>query len=94
MSKLFDDGSIKGFKMHHQGIRMDYYEENRHDYPLTKVTAISHGGKIAEAIEYTHRPALGVQYHPEKSFTYAARPVFEWFFEKACEYKMSRKESL
>lgn len=90
IQSLYKPKSIKGFKFHHQGIRVPYYEENSSRYPLTKVTAYSNNGKIAEAIEYTHRPALGVQYHPEKSFSYASVPVFKWLLTKACEYKTSK----
>lgn len=83
---------VKGYKLHHQGIRVPYYEEHKANYPQTKVTAFSNDRKIAEAIEYTHRPALGVQFHPERSFSKASVPVFKWFLNKACEYKTSSKE--
>ena len=89
---LYQRKSFKGFKLHHQGIRVPYYEENLAKYPNTRVTAYSNNRKIAEAIEYTHRPALGVQYHPEKSFSGTSVPVFRWLLTKACEYKTSRKE--
>lgn len=91
MRSIYKPVSFNGFKLHHQGIRVPYYEENSSQYPLTRVTAWSHNRKIAEAIEYTHRPALGVQYHPEKSFTGASAPVFRWFLTKACEYKNSKE---
>jgi gamma-glutamyl-gamma-aminobutyrate hydrolase PuuD len=87
MDDLFVGDAVSGFKLHHQGIRMAYYEANRSSYPNTRVTASSHDGAIAEALEYTHRPALGVQYHPERSFTSASAPVFRWFLTRACEHK-------
>jgi gamma-glutamyl-gamma-aminobutyrate hydrolase PuuD len=90
IQSIYPAKSFKGFKLHHQGIRVPYYEANRHNYPLTKVTAYSNDRKIAEAIEYTHRPALGVQYHPERSYTGTSVPVFRWFLTKACEYKKER----
>jgi gamma-glutamyl-gamma-aminobutyrate hydrolase PuuD len=90
MGSFYGDKKIRGFKYHHQGIRMSYYLKNRDKYENSKVTSISHDGKIAESLEYTHRPALGVQYHPEKSLTRASAPVFNWFLTKACEYKMSK----
>lgn len=90
MSEIYQE-EIKGFKIHHQGIRVPYYQEHQSEFPLTKITAFSHDNKIAEAIEYTHRPALGVQFHPERSFTSASSPVFKWFLTKACEYKNSTK---
>lgn len=92
MSSLYPKKSFKGYELHHQGIRVPYYLENQDKYPLTKVTAYSNDNKIAEALEYTHRTALGVQYHPERSFAGASRPVLQWFLKKACEYKVSMKE--
>jgi gamma-glutamyl-gamma-aminobutyrate hydrolase PuuD len=86
--------NVKALKLHHQGIRVSYYQEHQADYPNTKVTAYSNNGKVAEAIEYTHRPALGVQYHPERSFSGASVPVFRWFLNKACEYKTSTKKEI
>ena len=90
--ELYQRKSFKGFKLHHQGIRVPYYEEHQQKFSKTRVTAYSNNRKIAEAIEYTHRPALGVQYHPEKSFTSTSVPVFKWLLTKACEYKNSSKE--
>ena len=95
INSIYRNPSFKGYKLHHQGIRVPYYQEHASKYPLTRVTAYSNGGKIAEAIEYTHRPALGVQYHPERSFSGTSVPVFQWFLKKACENKSaSRKEVL
>lgn len=95
MNELHLNESLRGFKIHHQGLRVPYYWENQEKYPRTKVTAYSHNKKIAEALEYTHRPALGVQYHPEKSFTQTSAPVFRWFLTKACEHKnLSMKVNL
>ncbi|WP_408096833.1 gamma-glutamyl-gamma-aminobutyrate hydrolase family protein [Peredibacter sp. HCB2-198] len=93
MSKIYSE-DIKGYKIHHQGIRVAYFEQNQTQYPTVKLTAFSHDNKIAEAIEYTDRPALGVQYHPERSFSGASTPIFKWFLTKACEYKNSRKEKI
>lgn len=87
---IYKPSILKGFKLHHQGIRVPYYHENASKYPLVKVTAYSNDSRIAEAIEYTHRPAMGVQYHPERSFTYVSAPVFRWFLTKACEYKTKK----
>lgn len=95
MDSIHRSKSVRGFKIHHQGIRVPYYLENQDKYPLTRVTAFSNNRKIAESIEYTHRPALGVQYHPEKSFPRTSGPVFRWFLKKACEHKnASLKEIL
>lgn len=88
MSSLYS-GTFKGFKLHHQGIRVPYFLQHQSEYPQVRVTAFSNNRKIAEAIEYKHRPALGVQFHPEKSFSRASTPVFKWFLTKACEHKVS-----
>jgi putative glutamine amidotransferase len=90
---LYKKSSIQGFKYHHQGIRVPYYKSHQDKYPQIRLSAFSHDQKIAETIEYTHRPALGVQFHPEKSFPPTSAPIFKWFLKKACEYKnASRKE--
>jgi gamma-glutamyl-gamma-aminobutyrate hydrolase PuuD len=92
MTSFYGDKKRKGFKEHHQGIRMSYYNAHQGDYPLTKVTATSNKGLIAEALEYTHRPALGVQFHPEKSLPRTSFPIYKWFLTKACEYKKSKDQ--
>ena len=93
IQSLYSSKTFKGYKSHHQGIRVPYYQENHGQYPQTRITAFSNDRKIAEAIEYTNRPALGVQFHPERSFSGTSVPVFRWFLTKACEYKNSRKEN-
>jgi putative glutamine amidotransferase len=90
MSSLYSSPSFLGYKIHHQGIRVPYFLAHQGDYPNVRVTAYSNNQKVAEAIEYTHRPALGVQYHPERSFTGTSAPVFRWFLTKACEHKISK----
>ncbi len=92
MDEIYPQETVLGFKLHHQGIRVKYYEENSASYPNTRITAYSNDGQIAEAIEYTHRPALGVQYHPERSFTPASAPVFRWLLTRACEYKTKERK--
>lgn len=92
INKLYSNDVIRGFKLHHQGIRVPYYLAHKEKYPNINVTAWSNNRKIAEAIEYTHRPALGVQYHPEKSLAATNAPVFKWLLKKACESKTIRKE--
>lgn len=89
LSSLYEVKEVSGFKYHHQGIRMPYLDMNKEAFPKVRVTATSHSRKLAEAIEYTHRPAIGVQFHPEKSFPEASSPLFTWLFNKACEYKNS-----
>ena len=71
---------------HHQGIRVNFYQQNSHQYPNLKIASYSHAGKIAESLEFLNRPALGVQYHPEKALTVNnGRPIWKWFLNKACE---------
>lgn len=94
MRSIYKKNQFKGLELHHQGIRVDYYKEHAAQYPLTKVTSYSNNDLVAESLEYTHRHALGVQYHPEKSFTSVAYPVFNWFLKKGCEYKNTKKVSL
>ncbi len=94
MSQIYKKKQFKGLELHHQGVRVDYYQRHEADYPLTRVTSYSNSDLVAESLEYLHRPALGVQYHPEKSFTTTAYPVFNWFLKKGCEYKNSKKVSL
>lgn len=86
-SSIYQDKKFRAFKLHHQGIRVPYFKEHAEMYPQMKVTAFSNNNTIAEALEYTHRPALGIQYHPERSFSYAGFPVFKWFLTKACVHK-------
>lgn len=87
LDDIYLNDSFYGFEMHHQGLRVPYFEEHASVYPDVKVIAYSNNGKIAEGIEYLNRPALGIQYHPEKSLTGTAAPVFRWFLTQSCEYK-------
>lgn len=90
MKSLYGEKKIKGFKRHHQGLRVPYWKANQDDYPFVKVSAFSHDEKIAEALEYTHRPALGVQFHPEMSTPKTTNPILKWFLTKSCEHRISR----
>lgn len=82
--------NFSAMKLHHQGLNLNYYQDHRSSFPDVKITAFSHGGKIAEAIEYEGRPALGVQFHPEMSPSNIATPIFRWFLTKSCERKNSK----
>lgn len=85
-SKFYPSGRTLGVKYHHQGIRVDYFKENAEKFPDLKITGYSHKEKIAEVLEFGHRPALGVQYHPEKALTRGnGRPIWKWFLTRACE---------
>lgn len=92
MASLYPDrNQVKGFEMHHQGIRVDYFQNHRDQYPNVEVTAYSNKGKVAEVIEYKDMTALGVQFHPEKSHPKTTYPIFHWLLTKACEFKTSKK---
>ena len=92
MSSIYGDKNFSGFKMHHQGVRVDYYEAHKNDFPNVNISSYSNDGKVAESIEYKNMTALGVQYHPEKSLPGATFPVYKWFLTKACEYKKSKDQ--
>lgn len=91
MGRIYKNKTVKALKLHHQGLRVPYFAANADKYPQVKVTSFSHNRQIAESIEYTHRPALGVQYHPEMSFSETSNPVFKWFLSTSCEYKNAAK---
>lgn len=90
LDSIYKNDSFLGYKLHHQGLRVPYYSQHSENYPDVRVTAYSHDGKIAEGIEYLNRPAIGVQYHPEKSLTSASAPIFRWLLTRSCEFKNSR----
>ncbi len=90
LDDIYQNDSFYGFELHHQGLRVPYFEENAEKYPDVKVIAHSNDGKIAEGIQYLNRPALGIQYHPEKSLTGTAAPVLKWFLTQSCEYKNAK----
>lgn len=92
MDSIYNKNQFFGWEMHHQGLRVDYYEAHKSEYPNVKVSAFSNGGKIAEAIEYQNMTALGVQYHPEKSLPSTTYPVYKWMLTKACEYKTTKEQ--
>lgn len=91
ISSLYINESVKGFEIHHQGLRVPYWNDHKNEFPNVKVTAYSNNGIVAEAIEFQNRPAIGVQYHPEKSTTSTAAPILKWLLTKSCEYKNSKE---
>lgn len=76
-----------GVQLHHQGLQLEYFEENKNRWPHLKVTAVSNGGKIAEVLEFSNRPVLGVQFHPEYTLGKVRNRIFTWLLTKACEFK-------
>lgn len=93
MNDIYQNEEISALKIHHQALKLSYFEANQKNHPEVKVTSYSNGRSIAESIEFTHRPALGVQYHPELSSPNTAQ-VLKWFLKKSCEYKNSVKAVL
>ena len=85
ISEMFPSGAEWGFKNHHQNPRMDYLTRYAASHAEVKITATSQRGRILEAMEMTDRPALGVQFHPEKSFPYVKHQIFKWLLTSACE---------
>jgi putative glutamine amidotransferase len=91
MASFYPNGKTYGVKYHHQGIRVEYFQRNSDLFPNLKVASYSHQDQIAESLEFKNRPALGVQYHPEKAITPRnGRPIWKWFLNKACERSNSR----
>jgi len=89
MNELFKN-PFKGFERHHQGIRVPYFKTHANRWPHLKITSYSNGGKIAESLEFTNRPVLGLQFHPENDFGFERNRIFGWLLDKA----IKRKESL
>lgn len=87
MKELFPALTFLGFEQHHQGIRVDYYLKNEARWPNVRVTSYSNHNTIAESMEFTDRPILGVQFHPEKDFGFERRRIFGWLLKKARERK-------
>lgn len=82
-----DKARFWGVEYHHQGLRLDYFTKHKDRWPNVEVTAVSNGDKIAEALEFSDRPVLGVQFHPEWTFGKVRRGVFSWLLTKACQKK-------
>lgn len=83
MKELFPAMTFLGFEQHHQGIRVDYYLKNQTRWPNVRVTSYSNNDTIAESMEFTDRPVLGVQFHPEKDFGFERGNIFGWLLKKA-----------
>ncbi|MBY0516938.1 MAG: gamma-glutamyl-gamma-aminobutyrate hydrolase family protein [Bacteriovoracaceae bacterium] len=90
MKELFPALTFLGFEQHHQGIRVDYYKKHHTRWPNVKVTSYSNKDLIAESMEFTDRPVLGVQFHPEKDFGNERRSIFGWFLNKAKSRKSGK----
>lgn len=92
-SALYDTIGYSRFRaveIHHQGLRLDYFLQNKDRWPNLEVTSISNGGKIAESLEFKDRPVMGVQFHPEYTFGRVRKRVFNWFLNMACHKKKQK----
>lgn len=75
---------FRAVELHHQGLRVDYFQKNRAKWPHLDVTGYSNNGKVAEVIEFFNRPVLGVQFHPEYTFGKTRKSIFSWLLKRAC----------
>jgi putative glutamine amidotransferase len=94
MRQIYQKDSLLGWELHHQGLRVDYYNKHKENFPQINVSSFSNQEKIAESIEYVGKNVLGVQYHPELSFPSTARPIFKWLLTKACEFKNLKSKDI
>lgn len=86
MNELFSS-SFRAFKRHHQGIRVSYFKKNADRWPHLRITSYSNRNLIAESLEFSNRPVLGVQFHPENDFGFERNRIFTWLMKKALERK-------
>lgn len=86
MNDLFTS-SFRAFKRHHQGVRVEYFNEHADRWPEIRLTAFSNKNIIAEAIEFKNRPVLGVQFHPENDFGFERNRIFGWLVKEALKRK-------
>ena len=90
MNELFSE-TFRAFKRHHQGIRVSYFNEHAERWPHLSLTSFSNKGLIAESIEFSNRPVLGVQFHPENDFGFERNRIFGWLLKKARSRKDLKK---
>lgn len=89
MNELFSD-TFKGFERHHQGIRVSYFQQHQNRWSNMKITSYSNNGTIAESLEFSDRPVLGVQFHPENDFGFERNRIFGWLIGKAFARNQNR----
>jgi len=94
-SLIFDiqkRSKFKAVELHHQGLRLDYYNKHKTRWPGVEVTGVSNKNRIAEVLEFDNRPVLGVQFHPEYTFGRTRKRIFSWLLNRACiKKKLTRK---
>ena len=90
IAKIMRKSRFRGVELHHQGPRVDYFNKHKDErWPNINLTALSNRGRIAEVFEWTDRPVLGVQFHPEYTFGKVRRRVFRAFLNQACHKKVN-----
>lgn len=85
IAKTVGRKSFRGVELHHQGLRLDYFRRNQEMWPHLQVTGTSNRDRIAEVLEFSNRPVLGVQFHPEYTFGKVRRSLFNWILRSSCE---------
>lgn len=90
ISKTVQRRSFRGVELHHQGLRLDYFRRHKKTWPHLKVTGTSNKDRIAEVLEFSNRPVLGVQFHPEYTFGKVRRSIFDWILKSACISKSKK----
>lgn len=89
LTRYIKDNKITGYKNHHQAINLQFFKDFQKKGLFTNVTisGISNDGKIAEILELKNRPAIGLQFHPERSSLETRDAVFKYFLINACNRK-------
>ncbi|RKZ45113.1 MAG: hypothetical protein DRQ41_01100 [Gammaproteobacteria bacterium] len=83
-----------GYKNHHQAVDIKYFKEHRKQFTDVSITGTSNKGKIAEVLELHNRPAIGVQFHPERSTEKTKSAIFSHFLINACLKKGIQPETI
>jgi gamma-glutamyl-gamma-aminobutyrate hydrolase PuuD len=92
VSKLMRRKKFRAVELHHQGLRLDYFRRHKEKWPHLAVTGTSNRDRIAEVLEFSNRPVLGVQFHPEYTFGRVRRSIFNWVLRSACHNHNQQKE--
>ena len=87
ISGIMKKNEFWGVQLHHQALRLDYFNKNKDKWPHLNISAVSNEGKIAEVLEFKNKPILGVQFHPEYTLGKVRNRIFTWLLTKACEKK-------
>lgn len=88
---IVSEKNFRAFKNQHQAIRLPYLESHKEKWPHINVSAHSHNGQMVEAIEFSDRPVIGVQFHPELTLDAAPRKLFSWIVKEALRRSDERK---